>query len=387
MDTRTAEFLVSKAGGKFLSQAAGETDPLKRITALRKSLDADMASAVSAQVDLRTRARERFSRAGEMLFTSLGLEQATSESVWNYRASVFDKFEAVADLTCGIGADALALARKCRVLASDSDPAKVIIAGHNAGVYGVSENVDFKTAEASAYEGNADALFLDPDRRSETCRATEIGDYRPPWNEIRTILEKIPSALVKCSPLLSWESFEPGLDWSFDVVEARGEVKELALRFGGLALDTRRAVMADTGETLEESNTEIEVKPSAGKYIYDPAPSAVRAHLLGELAEILQGWKTDLASEYIGSPVLVHTPFASAFEVKDVLPLDIRRLKKYLSERGVGVLEIKVRGVKISPEKLRAELGLKGSQAATVLLTTLDEGVRAIVAERIPCSE
>ena len=69
--------------------------------------------------------------------------------------------------------------------------------------------------------------------------------------------------------------------------------------------------------------------------------------------------------------------------MEDVLPLDLKKLKGWLRERGVGQLEIKVRGVQQDPEIVRKRLALDGPLSKTLLLTRVGERHVAIVARRV----
>ena len=69
--------------------------------------------------------------------------------------------------------------------------------------------------------------------------------------------------------------------------------------------------------------------------------------------------------------------------VLDNLVFDRKKLKAYLRERNIGVLEIKKRGSDIVPEQLRKELALKGEGAATLIITRVGDAHRALVTEAI----
>ncbi|PRP97341.1 methyltransferase domain-containing protein [Enhygromyxa salina] len=73
----------------------------------------------------------------------------------------------VVDAGCGAGGNAIAFARAgCRVHAIDQDLARLELARHNAGVYGVSDRIQFVHADARAWvAAQADPgaiLFVDP---------------------------------------------------------------------------------------------------------------------------------------------------------------------------------------------------------------------------------
>ena len=65
-----------------------------------------------------------------------------------------------------------------------------------------------------------------------------------------------------------------------------------------------------------------------------------------------------------------------------MLPFDVKRLKAVLRRRGIGRLEIKVRGVDAEPRQLIRRLRVPGDQSATVLVTRRDDKALAILAKR-----
>src|SRR5215469_9070963 len=135
--------LLSPLGREALTRAAALlTDApgseLAVAAALRREFPASLAAAAVAQHELRLAAREKFSRAMEMLFTRAGYEQSSSETIARHRAVRFGGARRVADLCCGIGGDLIALAAGWEVLAVDKDEVHARLAAHNASVYGVA---------------------------------------------------------------------------------------------------------------------------------------------------------------------------------------------------------------------------------------------------------
>ena len=61
----------------------------------------------------------------------------------------------------------------------------------------------------------------------------------------------------------------------------------------------------------------------------------------------------------------------------------VKVLRRELSARGIGSLEIKKRGVDIDPAQFRTRLGLRGPGSATLVLTRLAGARVAILAERV----
>jgi hypothetical protein len=114
----------------------------------------------------------------------------------------------------------------------------------------------------------------------------------------------------------------------------------------------------------------------------EPDVAVLAAQLAGTLAAkhgllALAGGAT-----YLTGPQLLDDPLVACFEVEEVLPLDLKKLKSWLRERGVGQLEVKVRGVQQDPAVVRKKLGLEGPHAKTLLLTRIGARHAAIVARR-----
>src|SRR5436190_23406574 len=113
-------YLRSAEGVDLLAETASlPPDELTRISHLRKTHPADQVAAAVEVLDLRLRARGKFSRAGEMFFTREGLEQSSSEAVATWRAARFSERATILDLCCGIGGDAVALSSRGDVFCFD----------------------------------------------------------------------------------------------------------------------------------------------------------------------------------------------------------------------------------------------------------------------------
>jgi SAM-dependent methyltransferase len=161
-------------------------DIVKTVAALRRDgHPADLVSAVLTQSRLRARATVKFGEfASRMLFTEAGLEQATRLRVAALHAGRYQAagIRSVADLGCGIGADALAFAAlDLAVQAIDVDEVTAAIASYNLAPFdnvtvalGNAEETDLTTVESA---------YLDPARRTaghgDTRRLPDPRDYSP----------------------------------------------------------------------------------------------------------------------------------------------------------------------------------------------------------------
>ncbi len=79
----------------------------------------------------------------------------------------------------------------------------------------------------------------------------------------------------------------------------------------------------------------------------------------------------DPSIAYLVAPQLQETPFARSWLVEDWFPFQLKRLRAYLRQRGIGRLTVKKRGSPIEPEALIRDLRLKGDQECILFLTQL----------------
>jgi hypothetical protein len=89
------------------------------------------------------------------------------------------------------------------------------------------------------------------------------------------------------------------------------------------------------------------------------------------VAEDLDGGLIDPTIAYITSDEAHRTPYATAHEITDRLPFNVKKLKALLRERRVGTLTVKKRGSAVEPEELRRKVMPKpyGPESVTVFLT------------------
>lgn len=388
MDLDAFRELLTPHGQKALGAAAevAGDDPVAAVTRLRKTYDADLTSAALTQATLRRRAREKFGADADLMyFTQAGLEQATRREVADHRTRRIAPGSRVADVCCGIGGDLLALARAgCTVEAVDADPLTATIARANADALGFGDRVSVRTADASAIDPAAfDVLFADPARRTARGRTFNPMGYSPPWPDVLEMVAKAEAACLKVAPGIPYEFIPAGAEAEW--VSYKGDVKEAVIWCGGLAGGTeRRATILPSGTTMTpDPDLGQAAQGPVGRYIYEPDGAAIRAHLVAEIAATVGGHLLDPHIAYITGDVATPTPWASRYEVHEVLPFSLKRLRAMLRERGVGNATIKKRGSAVDVERLRKDLRLSGEKSAVVILTRIIDRPFAFICS--PC--
>ncbi|WP_406178708.1 THUMP-like domain-containing protein [Streptomyces canus] len=368
--------LLTPEGRALLDEVRG-TDPADELavaTRLRRGHPAGLVSAALGQARLRQRAAAKFGAedAERMFFTPNGVEQSTRASVAAYRAERLRALgvTSVADLCCGIGGDAIALARAgIRVLAVDRDPLTAAAARANADALGLAGLIDVREADVTEVDTAAyDAVFVDPARRGGRGRIFDPEAYSPPLSWAVRAALKAPHAALKVAPGIPHEAVpaEAEAEWISD----GGDVKEAVLWFGTAPGAVRATLLPGPRSLLGRGLPDPEVR-SVGRYLYEPDGAVIRAHLVAEAAEELDGGLIDPTIAYVTADALRATPYATAYEITDQLPFNVKKLKALLREREVGILTVKKRGSAVEPEELRRKALPKphGRHSVTVFLT------------------
>jgi SAM-dependent methyltransferase len=258
--------LLTPEGLRLLDEVGAVTadaDVVRIVSRLRAAGHSpDLVAAVLTQARLRTRARSRFHEfADRMLFTPDGLEQATRLQVAAQHAGRFARagMTSVADLGCGIGADALAFASLgLRVVAVERDEVTAAIAAYNLAPFPETRVVNGDALEAEP--ADVDALWFDPARRAGGRRHADPADWSPPLVAVFARAAERPTG-IKLGPALDHALLPEGVEAQWVSVDR--EVVELVVWSGALArAGVGRAALLLTGAGATEL-TGAEAAPDA----------------------------------------------------------------------------------------------------------------------------
>ncbi len=371
---------------------ASSADALALVTRLRAAGGSPATvAAVVTQAKLRRRALAKFGPFAErMLFTDAGLQQATRLQVAAHHADRFRRAGAVsvADLGCGIGADSMAFASLgLEVTAYDLDEVTAAIAAHNLAPF---PNAEVKHGRAEEVDlGRFDALWFDPARRTtsggSTARHFDPSDWSPALDFVFAAGRERPTG-VKLGPGIdhSYLPEDAETQWvssGGDLVEATVWMHDAAragIRRSALVIGKQGATELTSSEDVHDAEV-----GELGAVLYEPDPAIIRARLIGDLARSLEATMISESIAWMTADTFAPSPFASAFLVREVLPLHVSSLKSELRKRDIGVLEIKKRGVDIDPAEFRRKLALKGASSAVLILTRIGDKRVAILADRL----
>jgi hypothetical protein len=396
MDSAELSHLFTAEGLRLVDELPpySALDPVAEVAALRKAgHPPELVTAVLTQARLREKAAAKFGAfAPRLLYTQAGLEQATRLQVAALHAGRFRAagVQKVADLGCGIGADALALAAlELPVVAVEKDEVTAAIAAYNLASFPHAEVVNTDAESFDLDASGAEAVYLDPARRtagtSATSRLARAEDYSPSIGFAFGLAEHRPVG-VKLGPGFDRELIpaEAEAQW----VSVEGQLVEMGLWFGSLAREgiRRSALVLAAGTSAELTargdSDDVEVRP-LGEFLYEPDGAVIRARLIGALAGRIEAGMVSDSIAYLTGDTLVPTPFARAFRVLERLPAGEGALKKALRERRIGTLEIKKRGVDVDTPPHPTPLAQKRPQSATLVLTRVGGAHTALLVERM----
>jgi len=383
------DYLKSEAGQKAYKEHCLDSDPRLELLVLKNQISNPFFGALASLIKLRRAAVNKFTKSEEMFFTSLSLEQSTSERIAKYIATRFKANWTVSDLTCSLGANTIFLAKQVKkVIAVDLLEEKINCAKENAVVYGVDKKIEFIIGDAFLnINKDVDAFFLDPAR-------DRIGDTktRSFLNSSPSLLDIIPqlfavthNVAVKISPAFDYEELkqlpeEPEIE----IISEDNSCKMAMLWFGDFKTANRRA----TGFRKEEFFSFID-EPNViadfskvKKYLYEPNKAISKAHLIDEVAFKFQLAKIDYNLSFLTSDELITDADKNIFRKFEVLHFDkfsLKQFQSFLKKQKIERAEIIVKHFKMTADEIRKRLKIKEGGESVIILMTLQNQEKVFI--------
>ena len=376
MDLIGLEWVFSAAGRRVLEALSADAELsdatlLTYLTRLRREYPVEGVRAALEIALCRRAAQTKFPQAERMFFTREALEQATPWPVAAYRATRFAHCSTVADLACSIGGDALPLSWHTNVVAVDQDPVRLRLLEANVHALGLQNAIKLILHDITNIELPAcDGIFFDPSRRVNGRRIWDVEAYLPPLSTLQRWAD-VPLRAAKVAPGIPDEQIPA--ECAVEFVSLDGAVREATLWWGAEAAGTRRATLLRSGAAplhlLADPHTPPALVAAAGRFLYEPDGTILRAHAVADLALLLEAWQLDATIAFLSSDRLHVTPWARVWEIEATLPFNLKALRKELQARDVGSVTVKKRGSPITPEQLQKQLRLRGTHHQIVVLT------------------
>ena len=207
-------------------------------------------------------------------------------------------------------------------------------------------------------------------------------DLSPPGRSSRPCWRATGSTGVKLGPGLPHRVIPAAVEAEW--VSERGDTVEVGLWSGpGSLADGRAALLLPDDRLVVDPGAPTLPSGPVGAVLYEAAGAVTRAGGIDQVGAELDAWRLHPDLAYLTADHARPTPFATAFEVLEVHPYTEQALRHWVRERGIGTLEIKKRGLDLDPAVLRKRLKLRGSAAATVVLTRTVEATVMLVVHRL----
>lgn len=354
--------LVSEPVRAAIAAARGR-DPLE------VALDPHVPHAriVATQVKYLARATSKLPSyvAAGCILPPMAFEQASSEACAAHKQIEGD---AVLDLTCGLGVDALMLSHRFgRVVTLERDAVLAQVAAENFRRLGVT-NIEVVHTSAEAYllrdDLHFDWIYADPDRRGADGRKkVRLEDCSPDIVSLMPRLKAVaPRLCLKNSPLFDVEEALRLFPKSrVEVVSLGDECKEVLVYDDGTGPSVTATALGTGSFTAPPNQMPASpgtFDPEKYRWLVVPDVALQKARLVRQHLTA----KADCWSEngYGFAQDKPHNVIGRVFALDGIEPYDPKRLRRELDGAGIEVLK---RDFPLPAEELMRRLGVRaGSQ-------------------------
>lgn len=303
-----------------------------------------------------------------LLYTRLGLEQASGERAAEWKASRMQGHRAI-DLTGGLGIDTLFLARRFdEVVSCERNEALARLAEANRRMMGVT-NVetligDSEELLAGYADDSFDWVLVDPARREHGGRSAGLSASSPDVVRLHDLLlRKARRVCIKASPALEVSGLDAQLPMLSEViaVSVDGECKEVLLlldreQVAGQKPKVRAVCLGKEPFEIASAGEEPPARTVAeapGAWLYEPDAAIIKARLTGELARQFHLEFLNRTVDYLTSDQLIEPFPGRSFRIEECRPFRQKSFRKELAALEITNAAIQRRDFPLSVEELR----------------------------------
>ena len=402
------EWLTTSHASSFIEWATNQLDVNTPILSIQKHLRTELPRTRAIEViklaTLRKRASQKFNQAERMYFSERSLEQATSEIIARYKASIiekwmssFNKSACYIDLCCGVGSDSLFMAPEIESLGFDIDPGLVAFANANAKL--LNDNALFQCKDVTKLElPQNTVVHIDPDRRVNS-KTTSIEYFQPGLEFLDKLIAQEQPVAIKLAPATSvpdaWKR-RATIEWIGHHRESKQQVAWFG--FEDLTFQNENRSKSNRMVTIIENhsfqiadqfkfNAEQEVQSPAitevGNYLYEPHSAVLSARAENHLAVAHELKAISNKNCYLTSDVRIERSAIAGFEVLDCVPMKPRAVQRELERIGVFIDELKYRSIEANVAKPFRNIKTQGESGITLFLTPSQSGYVALITKRL----
>lgn len=364
---------------------------------------------LSEQVECRRKAFEKLSGwpvSEDFIFPNpLAVEQSTSIAIASIHASLIENGERVLDMTCGLGIDAMHLAKRAScVTAIDIKPENAEAAELNARSANLDNKLQIICGDSVEFLRSTDqkftTIFIDPSRRDASGkRLVSLNDCLPCVPEFLEVASrKATRMIVKCSPMLDIalmvQTLQP-YHVEILIIGTPRECKELVaiVDFTRMATEdfTMRCIIEGMQclnfsftRTEESDCSPVLSLPTAGSVLLEPFAPITKSGGFKSFAERFGLKKLSSETHLYHTDALLEKPVpATSWKVEAVIPFNKRNLKEIAAR--YPSISVATRGFIMDSETLRKRLKVKEGSGNRKLwgVTAPDGSLNLLVGSRL----
>ncbi|MEM7230302.1 MAG: class I SAM-dependent methyltransferase [Planctomycetota bacterium] len=378
-DTPTLDdwkFAVSEAGHTLrLRVEAAETSENSHNIIQKMNADWPRGQVMAARSLYAARhfAGKKFPHLANLIADHTGLEMASSVTIADHKAKRFERVgEPVFDLCCGIGGDAMSLARTLDVTGVDECPIRAWMCEQNAGCVTIVEDV-------RAIDVRDAIVHLDPSRRTDAGRRVRsLDDYQPGRDFMDHVARTARGAAIKLGPGVDRGDLNLDVPFELEYISESGTVVQAVLWTGALAQAPGHvtATVIPNGASLTGDPTIqtplLEDAPLRA-LIVQADPAIERARLLGALAERHDLFEIHPGLGLLTADTMPPAGVARSFQLINAMPWREKKVKAWLREHDAGYVTVKTRGKAVNPDPLHGLLAGPGGTDYVVFIVRLGQ--------------
>ncbi|MDG2055532.1 MAG: hypothetical protein P8J86_12610 [Phycisphaerales bacterium] len=376
------QYLATQDGCQLIEAAAKiDQHDVAGLTKLRKTWSLEQISAAMKLLDARARATSKFEDPQRLIADIEGVEQASGTAIARHKAARFTDLGQVADLCCGIGGDAIELARVTKVTGFDIDPTRVWMTEHNA--HCPARELDITDSSAQASIKQSDAWHIDPSRRLHGKRLWNYADLIPGDETIRGLTQLLPQAAIKLGPGVDFEQIPLSKTDEVEVIGDGRRLYETTWWRGTLAHHpghyTATNVSAGISLSGIPQRPRFRAQPGIDGLLFEADPALERAGLLGCLPERECLFEAAPGLGLLTSDTPVRSPWLRTYEVVHLMPWRTRNVRLWLNKNEYKVSTVRTRGKAVDPDAVSATLPMSGKDGLVLFVLRLEKKMVAVL--------